>query len=300
MADIHQQITLHGIDHVRQTAVSKHERLTVETAYQVLADDTERMGFTYSGFALTSLPHKDPKSPTWRRDAPNLTLMMESGREVSGEHIGLPYGSYARFMLLFLQTEAIRTQSREIELGRSMRVWLGSMGLSIGGATYKAVAEQARRISTCKLTFVGFLGGKEIRRNGGFVRDAITISGRCDDQQPSLWQDRVVLDESFYQALRAHPVPVSEAGLRAIGPRSMVLDIYIWLAWRLHALKEPTPVGWSSLQAQFGQDYDRPRRFREHFRTCLEIALAAYPDARTCENRDGLTLLPSRPPVTKL
>jgi len=38
--------------------VTKHERLVAEAAYQVLSDDTEKMGFTYSGFALTSLPHK--------------------------------------------------------------------------------------------------------------------------------------------------------------------------------------------------------------------------------------------------
>lgn len=42
------------------------------------------------------------------------------------------HGSYARFILLFVQSEAIKTGSREIELGRSMRVWLGNMDLSIG------------------------------------------------------------------------------------------------------------------------------------------------------------------------
>jgi hypothetical protein len=36
--------------------------------------------------------------------------------------VGLPYGSYARFILLFLQSEGISTSSREIALGRSMRI----------------------------------------------------------------------------------------------------------------------------------------------------------------------------------
>jgi hypothetical protein len=60
-------------------------------------------------------------------------MLVESGRGRDGKPLGLPHGSYARFILLFLQSEAIQTQSREIELGRSMRVWLGTMGLSIGG-----------------------------------------------------------------------------------------------------------------------------------------------------------------------
>jgi hypothetical protein len=39
-------------------AATKHERALVEAAYQVLTEDAEKLGFTYSGFALTSLPHK--------------------------------------------------------------------------------------------------------------------------------------------------------------------------------------------------------------------------------------------------
>jgi hypothetical protein len=83
-----------------------------------------------SGFALTSLPHKPTDELVWRREGHNLTMLVESGRDRNSKPIGLPYSSFARFILLFLQSEAIKTQSREVEMGRSMRVWLGSMGLS--------------------------------------------------------------------------------------------------------------------------------------------------------------------------
>ena len=153
MAQIHRLILHQGIEEARKRAVSKHERNVVETAYRVLSDDAERMGFTYSGFALTSLPHKPQQATTWRREGHNLTLVIQAGVDRNEQSLGLPYGSYARFILLFLQSEAIRTKSREFELGRSMRVWLSSMGLSIGGTTYKLVTAQARRISGCTLTF---------------------------------------------------------------------------------------------------------------------------------------------------
>src|SRR6201996_4637284 len=224
MAQIHQLIINHGIEEARRLAASKHERLIIEAAYQVLSDDAEKMGFTYSGFALTSLPHKPQTELVWKRDGHNLTMLVESGRDRAGKPLGLPYGSYARFILLFLQSEAIRTGSREIELGRSMRVWLGNMGLSIGGTTYRLVNEQARRISGCTLTFYADRDHKEIMRRGGFVDGAITMADVVSDQ-PSLWQERVLLNEEFYQALQNHPVPLSEAALRAIGPRSMVIDI---------------------------------------------------------------------------
>ena len=245
------------------------------------------------------MPHKPLQDLFWRREGHNVTLLLESGRDRAGKSVGVPYGSYARFILLFLQSEAIRTGSREIELGRSMRVWLGTMGLSIGGTTYRMVAEQARRISSCRLQFFASKGEMEVMKHGGFVDGSITMAG-VDTDQPALWNDRVLLNEEFYRALREHPVPVSEAGLRAIGPRSMVIDVYIWLAYRLHALNRDVSVSWQALHAQFGAGFQLIRKFRSHFIECLEFAMAAYPDARVSVDERGLVLRPSRPAVSKL
>jgi Plasmid encoded RepA protein len=299
MADVHQLIIRYGVDQARRQAVTKHERQVIEAAYQVLSDDAERIGYTYSGFALTSLPHKPQDGETWRREGHNLTLVLRAGIDRNEKSLGLPYGSYARFILLFLQSEAIRTRSREIELGRSMRVWLSSMGLSIGGKTYKQVNEQARRISGCSLTFFADRDGAQIKSRGGFVKSEITMASTFDDQ-PTLWQDRVLLDEDFYRALREHPVPVSETALRAIGARSLVIDIYIWLAYRLHALKKDVEVGWPSLHAQFGAEVGRIRGFRKYFIECLALAVAAYPEARVDVGPRGLIMRPSRPSIAKV
>ena len=99
MAEIHQLIIKHGIEEARRQAITKHERMVIEAAYQVLSDDAEKMGFTYSGFALTSLPHKPQSELTWKRDGHNLTMLIQSGVDRAGKPLGLPYGSYARFIL---------------------------------------------------------------------------------------------------------------------------------------------------------------------------------------------------------
>lgn len=299
MVGVHQLIVREGIEKVREQAATKRERHLIETAYQVLSEDAEKIGFTYSGFALTSLPHKPQAEPVWRREGHNITLLLESGYDRLGKAVGVPYGSYARFILLFLQSQAVKTGSREIELGRSMRVWLGSMDLSIGGTTYRMVAEQANRISNCRLQFYADRAGQELMRHGGFVDGSISMHGVASDQ-PSLWQDRVVLNEEFYRALRKHPVPLSETALKAIGPRSMVIDVYIWLAYRLHALKHDVEVSWIALHAQFGAGFQLLRKFRTHFIECLELALAAYPDARVSIGEKGVVLSPSRPAIPKV
>ncbi len=298
MGNVHRVIVDGGVEEARKQAVTKHDRAVVEAAHQVLSDEADKVGFTYSGFALTCLPHKLQDEDVWRREGHNLTMVLQSGVSRAGQSLGLPYGSYARFILLFLQSEAVKKGSREIELGRSMRVWLGQLGLSIGGKTYRMVNEQARRISGCSLTFFADRGSKEIMRRGGFVDGSITMTDVLSDQ-PGLWQDRVLLNEEFYRALREHPVPLSESALRAIGPRSAMIDIYVWLAYRLHALTRDVEVSWPALYAQFGSGYARLRKFRADFTNGLDLAMAVYPDAQVVVEERGIVLRPSRPSVIK-
>jgi len=225
---------------------------------------------------------------------------VESGRNGDGSWIGVPYGSVARLILLYLQTEAIRTNSPEVELGRSMRSWMTRMSLASGGRNYQLVAEQARRISACRLTFLTDLtGGAEMRHNGAFVQDAISLAGISNEAQPSLWQDRVQLDNGFWKSLKEHPVPVREEAIKAIGPRSMAIDVYIWLAYRLHSLNKTTPVSWPAIHGQFGAGFKAIRQMKPVFIDALNLALAVYPEAQVDVETTGLALHPSPPAVPR-
>lgn len=302
MSDVHQLILLHGLEVARQMATTQGDRQAVDAAAQVMFDEEGRLGITHAGFAMTSLPHKRIAEPFWRREGHRTTLLVEAGRDRRGTPIGVPYGSIARLILLYLQTEAVRTGSPEVELGRSMKTWMGRMGLSSGGKTYQLVTEQARRISACRLTFFTDQSlGTEARHNGAFIRDAITLSGVVNDEdQPSLWQDRVRLDEHFWHSLKEHPVPVREEAIRAIGTRSLAIDVYIWLAYRLHALTQPTSVSWPAIHGQFGAGFKLIRQIKPTFCEALQLALAVYPEARVDVEKEGLVLHPSQPAVPKV
>jgi hypothetical protein len=299
MGDIHQLITDGGIDHARSLAITKAERRAVEAAAAVLSEEVSRLGITHAGFAMTSLPHRRVEDSLWERKGHLTTLLVESGLDRRRQPIGVPYGSLARIILLYLQTEAIRTGNPEVVLGRSMNAWLTKMAITSGGRTRELVAEQARRISACRLTFFTERGPAEYRQNGAFVRDAISLSGLMDAAQPSLWQDRVRLDEGFWTSLRAHPVPVREEAISAIGTRSMAIDIYIWLAYRLHALSGPITVTWQAVFSQFGAGFQFLRHFKPRLTDSLKIALAVYPEARVDMTAEGLILRPSAPAVPR-
>lgn len=111
MGDVHRLILQHGIDGARAMAETKAGRQAVDAAAFVLAEEENRLGITHAGFAMTSLPHKRIEDGFWRREGHRTTLLVESGRNRNGALIGVPYGSIARLILLYLQTEAIRTGS---------------------------------------------------------------------------------------------------------------------------------------------------------------------------------------------
>ena len=78
----------------------------------------------------------------------------------------------------------------------------------------------------------------------------------------------------------------------------MALDVYCWLAYRLHVLNKPKTVSWQALRIQFSPNVKHLFHFRAHFKDNLALALAVYPAARVEESENGLTLFPSPPPVS--
>jgi hypothetical protein len=302
LQNVHRLVLIHGREKARDMLPARHRQLA-DIAAEVMADEEQRIGISYTGFCLTALPHKrlEDTAP-WEKHGHKVTLLVEPGRlRTAGKTklYGVPYGARARMILLYLQTQAIRTKNREVALGRSMRDWMERMGLAIGGETARALREQAARISACSLKFFW-----EDESTDGFERGAIVSSGLRfhaeDTAQGSLWEDRVVLDETFYAALRDHPVPVLEAAIMQLRDRSMSLDIYVWLAWRCHQLRKPTPITWAALHGQFGGGYKAVRQFKPRFIEALAAAGAAYPEARIEIGDAGVVLNPARPPVARV
>jgi hypothetical protein len=302
MAEIHQLITKIGREQARALQTDVSSRSLVDIASAVMEEERQDLGITYSGFALTALPHRRlPDDTPWERRGHRIRLLIEPGRlpvrNGGFKLYGVPYGSRARMILLYLQTRAIQTDSPEVELGRSMHDWLDRMGLSVGGQTYRDIREQAARIAACNLTFawedehgVGF-------EKGSIVKGGINFSIDPAGAQGSLWEDRVRLSDAFFRELKDHPVPIWEPALRHIQNNSTSIDIYIWLAYRLHSLSRSITVTWPALFEQFGAGYARLRDFRKRFIEALQLALAVYPDAKVDINEVGLLMHPSAPPI---
>jgi hypothetical protein len=93
------------------------------------------------------------------------------------------------------------------------------------------------------------------------------------------------------------PVPIEENAIAMIANNSMAIDVYCWLAYRLHSLTTPKSISWKALHAQFGRGLARLDHFRWYFTQNVHLAMAVYPEAKVDVDARGLILNPSRPPV---
>jgi hypothetical protein len=303
MGNIHTLIEQKG----RQEALQFGEfgRQEIDAASSYLSDEENAIGYLYSGWCQAALPHRRlPDDQKWLLKNGNTSLIVEPGSRVGKtgelESVGVPYGSRARLILIYLQSEAIRTQSRDIELGGSLRKWMVRLDIPWGGANAAAVKDQANRISRCRMTFEITQGRATGLINQNIVDEALFLDNE-EEGQGTLFVTKARLSDVFFTQLQKHPVPLEEAAIRGLSNNSMGLDVYAWLAYRLHSLKGPTAVPWKALMTQFGGGFGRIAHFKGEFLKNLKLALAVYPDAKVELDEDGVGLIlhPSRPPVRK-
>ena len=301
MAEVHDLLEARG---KKATIAAGIDRTVIEAAVSYLSDEDSGLGFAYSGWAQCALPHKKLGNEAhWSITSDKVRLVVEPGRRpITGsddlEWVGVPYGSHARLILLYLQTEALRTGSREVELGGSLREWLGRLNVAYGGKTGRSVRDQAERISRCRLTFhLAGTGGVAGLVNQNIVDRALFIEDNSSMRQGRLSLETAKLSEGFFEQLKRHPVPLEEAAIKALSNNAPALDAYLWLAYRLHALKTDRLVTWSALKGQFGTGFTKLAHFKHKFTGTLALATAVYPAARLDVGPAGVTLKPSRPPV---
>jgi hypothetical protein len=273
------------------------------------ADDDAALSILYQHSALcqTFLPYRDPgdTARSWERVNGNVHLEVLAGKAlhpVKEEFtpIGLPFGPKARLVLMHINQQALFAQSPEIEVQDSLTSFVRrSLNLDTGGRTIRTVKDQLSRLSAASIR-LGIVKDGRARTVNSQIVSAFDIWFPKDERQRVFWPSMVRLSLDYWESLKAHAVPLAEAHIAVLSHSGMALDIYAWLAQRLHRVPsgKPALISWPLLQAQFGQDYARLDQFRDRgFKPALKQVLALYRDAKVTVDGRGMTLQQSKPVI---
>jgi hypothetical protein len=266
--------------------------------------DPESILYQHTVFCQTGLPYRNPGNDVrvWNQVNGGVHLRVMAGAAMHPEHglvdLGLPYGPKPRLILAHLNAEALRKQSPEIEVNDSLTAFVKALNLDPKGRNITAIKDQLARLSASHITLGVVRDGEAITINSQIVT-AFNLWFPKQDGQRVLWPSTVRLSADYFDSLTRHAVPLHDHALIALSNSAMGLDVYAWLAQRLHRIERGRPVflPWTALKAQFGWHYERMDHFKEMFRPLLRLVLSQYRAADIELDGRGMTLRNSPPPV---
>ncbi|MDF1864417.1 MAG: replication protein RepA [Saprospiraceae bacterium] len=270
--------------------------------------------FQHSVLCQTFLPYRNPGKDTriWKHQQGRVNLAIQ-GREIYNpekgdyEYPGLPYGAKARLILAHINSQAIKQQSPVVQIEDSMSAFMKKIGLNVTGRTIREIKDQLRRVyaSTFSLAYQNENNSIQVDLQ---LADAIKQDNSFnlwfpkDESQRVLWKSEIHLGESYFKSLISHAIPLDERALASLSHNALALDIYAWLAQRLHRVNPQKPqfITWVAIKDQFGRGYSQMYKFKQKFRQTLKIALLQYPKARIREEKNkGFWLSHSPSPIEK-
>jgi hypothetical protein len=203
-------------------------------------------------------------------------------------------------------SQAVRSKSRQIELGATFTDWMRRMGYrSIsygprGSATL--VRQQLDRLLACEWIIrwdgEGVGGAKEF----GIKEIKLSTEYVGFNGGTGAFGREIKLTEGFFDHLRQHAVPLDENAIRQLRDSPTALDLYTWLAYRLPRLngRRPATLSWQQLAVHFGNDGNHIRKFRQTVRDAWDRQVSAvYPEAKADFDATLIRLHASPAPLSR-
>ena len=237
------------------------------------------LGFMARMMALCSLPRTNPGDRLqYKRVNGPFKLIM-----IAGGDNRLPYGNLPRLLLAWVCTEAVRTQSRELVLRKSLSKFMRELGVyNSGGNPQTRLRNQMNRLFGCTVSLI-------YEDNSGFARVTSPVADKHEfwwnerkPNEPVLWDSKIRLGEDFFNEIIRHPVPLDMNTLKALKRCSLGLDLYLWLTYRTFTLKRPVRITWRQLYRQFDAnptktpDKQRIKFFRRKVHRQLDPSIRPY------------------------
>ena len=261
-------------------------------------------GFMARLMVLCSLPRTNPGDrKEYKRANGPYTLYMTA---TAGNK--LPFGNLPRLLLAWVCTEAVRTQSREIVLGRSLSEFMRKLDVlssdsgGFGGIRTR-LKNQIDRLFSTTIALIY----KDERVTVKMISPVASLAEfwwdpkRLDEQM--LWESKIELGEKFFHEIIQHPVPLDMNILKALKRSSLGLDLYLWTAYRTFTLKSSLRLSWRRLYRQFGvnptqaEDKNTVNDFRTKCLRELKKIKLAWPDLNYSTAKGVLILSPSKPAI---
>lgn len=286
------------------------EELCNKITRTLMGDDNDTrdpIRYSLSAIVQTGFPYKRIKGHQhFERKNGDMTVTMSAPND-----IGLPSGIYPRLAFVHICSEIVKSKSREINLGPSLKKFVvDEMGRPWSTGN-KGTANKWKE-ALCSLFATSFtITNKQRDTDSG--TDTLYLKNVSIVDEAKLWWDsayeslegaEIKVSEQFAEALLQHATPLDVRALTHLAElRSpLAFDLYCWLTfryWKMEQFQQPiVRIPWDSLYGQLGTSIGSIRQFRFEVRKALQDVKKVYPQANFNDSQSSyLVLTTSQPHV---
>lgn len=262
--------------------------------------------FVHSVMCQIGLPRSKVDGLDFERTCGGAGIYIQAGKLWDGKKFvqqPVPYGPMPRLVMAYLNTQALRTKSQEIEVGQSASEFLRRLGKESNGGkngSYTMFRKQIMALAACNLSIGITTATSAITYDGKPIKQFEAWLSESPDHG-QIWPGIITFSNEYFSTLNSHAVPIDLRALNALASSALAMDIYTMLSDRLHRIgSKPVRLFWSNLREQFGQEYQGPdadKNFKKKFLPALKQVLEVYPSAIVKPIRGGVMMMSSPPPV---
>jgi Plasmid encoded RepA protein len=280
--------------------LSKRQNQIIKLSGQIAERTREEAGalaFMSRLLIMVNLPYRDPgkECKNWSRQNGKVSIDVVSAYKKSTGWVGIPYGTYPRLILIYLITQAVKTQSPMLSLGKSFGDFLTLLGLKEGGYQYKQIKKQLERILSASFSWTYETDKMQSRTNIQVSHQSQLWWDPKSPEQQALWESNIKLNTDFFNEIIRNAVPLDFRVVSVLKNSPLGLDLFMFIAWRTFKIDKPVYISWESLQEQLGGQYIDVKVFARDCRYHVNRIQAICPNLNVKFLKGRLCLYPSYP-----
>ena len=262
----------------------------------------EDVGFLHSVFVQCFLPQRPRAERHYSMTHGRASLLVKAGMEIGqgGEWVerAVPSGAKPRLMLPYLVGQAVKNGSPVVSLGKSLRDFMGRVGVPITGPNGRVLQREIANLAAASI-LIGEWGERERRTRHHRIANSVSFWVEHHPSQRSLWTKEMVLTTEFFDMVQEHRVPVHVGHLAKLGRSPRRMDLYAWLSYRtgIISARRPVTISLRALWGLFGEEIQRFALFKSRFAGDLRAIAKVYPHFNVAMEGDLLRMRRSARPV---
>ena len=258
-------------------------------------EEADELGFMSRLLIMVNLPYRELRDDrkVWIRRNGKISIVVAAAYDKDGLSLGIPYGTYPRLILAYLATQAVRTQSPIIYLGKDFKNFINLIGLKKGGHQSKNVKKQLERVLSASFSWIYETEDTQSRTNIQVSHQSHLWWNPDKSDQDTLLESYIKLNTDFFNEIIHNAIPLDLRILSVLKNSPLGLDLYMFISWRVYKINKPVFVSWESLQQQLGGQYHDLKEFARDCRKHIKHIQALRPDLNINFVKGRLCLNPS-------